>query len=143
MLVALLAVLVTAAPALAGGGTNEMPGQPANALALQALALLELGRGHEAAVAKLDQALAAGDKGGVNVRILRAAHEALHRDAAAEAARLLRDAFPPGSSHVVGVTYRPRIETARVAAGVAGAIALAAAAAALLRRSRLDRRRTA
>jgi hypothetical protein len=139
---AAVAALGLAAPALGATGTDEMGGaaQPARALALQALALLEQNRGHEEALQKLDQALAARDKTELHLRALRAAHEALHRESVAEAARLLRNAFPAGSSHVVGVTYRPRIATARVAAGLAGAGVLAAAAAGLLRRRRHDQR---
>lgn len=141
---ALAAALAAAPQALAGGGTTDemsSPAQPARALALQALALLEQGRGHQQAEQKLDEALAAGDKGQLDLRALRAAHAALHREAATEAARLLADAFPAGSSHVVGVTFRPQIATARLAAGIAGAVVVAAAAGGLLLRRRLDRRR--
>lgn len=124
------AALALVAPALASDGMEKTgtPAGPARALALQALALLEQGRGHQQAEQKLDQALGAGDRGNLDVRALRAAHAALHRQSTAEAQTLLRDAFPAGSSHLVGVTYRPRIATARVVAGALG-IALAVVAA--------------
>lgn len=142
---ALAAAAPVAAAPPAPSGMNEMgsPAQPSDALALQALALLEQGRGHQQAEQKLDQALAAGDKGDLDLQALRRAHAALHRESAAEAAALLRDAFPPGSSHVVGVTYRPQLATTRVVAGIIGAAVLAAAAAGLLQRRRADARRGA
>lgn len=143
-LLAALAALAVAAPAgadPASGGMNKMsaPAQPAKVLALQALALLEQGREHQQAEQKLDEALAADDRGGIDMRALRRAHQALHREAAAEASRLLEDAFPRGSTHVVGVTYRPQLATTRVVAGVGGAALGGAAAAGLLLRRRRER----
>lgn len=135
----LAAALALAAPAAAAEGMEGAEAEPASALARQALALLDQGAAHEAAEAKLDAALAAGDKGGVDLRALRAAHAALHREAAAEAERLLEDAFP-GDEHVVGVTYRPGSETALVVSGIAGALLLGAAAFGLVRRRDADRR---
>lgn len=133
-----LAALVLAAPAAAA---DEMgaPAEPARALAQQALALLERGR-DEAAQEKLDQAIAATDTAGVDLTRLRGAHAALDGGGAAEAERLLRDVFPTESSHVVGVTYRPQLTTARVVAGLIGAALAAAAAAGLVRRRRSEAR---
>ena len=102
----LAAALMLAVPAWAEEKMDQTGAQaePARALTLQALALFERGRAHEEAEKRLDSALAAEDKGGVDLRALRAA---LHREAAAEAERLLQDAFPGGGEHVVGVTYGP------------------------------------
>ena len=138
----LVLALALAAPAWADEGMEEQgaEAEPARALALQALALLEQGRQHEEAEARLDSALAAEDKGGVDLRTLRAAHEALHREAAAEAERLLQDAFPGGNEHVVGVTYRPGSESALVVSGIAGSLLLGVAALGLVRRRGVDRR---
>lgn len=133
--------LSLAAPAAADEAMEKagVKAEPARALALQALSLLEQAAAHEAAEAKLDDALAADDKGGVDLRALRAAHEALHQEEAAEAERLLQDAFP-GGDHVVGVTYRPGSETALVVSGIAGSLLLGAAALGLVRRRRADAR---
>lgn len=140
--IGLAAALALSAPAWADQGMEERgaAAEPARALTLQALALLEQGRAHEEAEERLDAALAAGDKGGVDLRALRAAHEALHREAAAEAERLLQDAFPGGGEHVVGVTYRPGSESALVVSGIAGSLLLGAAALGLVRRREADRR---
>lgn len=140
-LAALALALALAAPAWADPSMEEggEQAEPARALALQALALLEQGRGHQEAELKLDAALAAGDKGGIDLRALRAAHEALHREAAAEAERLLQDAFP-GGEHLVGVTYRPGSQAALVASGIAGALLLGIAALGIARRRKADER---
>lgn len=136
----LAAALALAAPAWADDGMEGAQANRASALARQALALLEQGGDHQAAEAKLDAALAAGEKGGVDLRALRAAHEALHREAAAEAERLLQEAFPGGDKHVVGVTYRPGSQTALLISGIAGSVLLGAAALGLVRRRVADER---
>lgn len=137
--------LVAAAPALAGGGMGGMTDSQGNAsrtaeaLSLQALAILAEGRGHEQAVQKLDQALASGAKGNIDLRALRAAHTALHHEDAAEARRLLEHAFPGNGRHLVGVTYRPQIGTAEVASGIAAAVLLLVGFAGLAHRRRRER----
>lgn len=143
-LLVLLTVLALAAapPSLADSSPDAMKdnaAQTAEALSLQALALLAAGRGHEQARLKLDQALASKDKGNLDVRALRAAHTALHDEDVAKARRLLEHTFPGSRSHVVGVTYRPAVGTAELAAGVVGGVALLAGMAGLLRRRRLER----
>lgn len=138
------ATLAFAAPAWAtAGGGGENAAQTSRALSLQALALLEQGRSHEAAMEKLDQALASGVKGEIDLRAIRAAHAALHEEDVAAARRLLQHAFPGKSSHVVGVTFRPQIRTARLAVGIAGGFVFALAVAGLVWRRRTDARRTA
>ena len=134
----LLAALAAAAPAQAQE-MGETTVANARVLALQALVLLEQGRQHEAAEQKLDEALAASDTGGIDLQALRAAHEALHREATAQAEALLQQAFPE-EPHVVGVTYRPQIRTAQAAAGAAGGVLLVLAAIGLAARRRADRR---
>lgn len=146
-LVILLAVaaLAAAAPAGAGNGMGGM--QPdtasradtAKALSLQALAILAEGRGHEQAVEKLDRALATGGKGDIDLQAIRAAHAALHQEDTAAARRLLEHAFPGKESHLVGVTYRPRLGGAELAAGIAAVALLLAGAAGLAHRRRLER----
>lgn len=146
LLLTLLAtvVLVPVAPAWAtGGGEGENMAQTARALSLQALALLEQGRGHEEATEKLDEALASDVPGEIDLRAIRAAHSALHRADVEAAKRLLQDAFPGDDGHVVGVTFRPEIGTATVAAGIGGGVVLGVALAALLWRRRVDERRAA
>lgn len=140
----LAAAAALALPAAAAAAADPTMGgteaEPARVLALQALALLEQGRAHEQAETKLDAALAAENKGGLDLRALRAAHQALHREAAAEAERLLEDAFPGGGEHVVGTTYRPGGTAALVASGIAGSLLLGAAALGLVRRREADAR---
>lgn len=134
--VLVLAALAAAPPGQAQEMGDESAAANARVLALQALVLLEQGRQHAAAEQKLDEALAAEEAGGVDLQALRAAHEALHREATAEATLLLQQAFPE-EPHVVGVTYRPQIRTAQAAAG---GVLLALAAIGLVARRRADRR---
>lgn len=147
LLTLLTALALAAAPlSLASGGSGGMPegmeenaAQTAQALSLQALALLVAGRESEQALQKLDQTLASSDKGNVDVRALRSAHAALHAEDVAGARRLLERAFPGNSSHVVGVTYRPKVGTAEIVAGIVAVVTLLAGAAGLVRRRRLER----
>lgn len=134
----LFAALAAVPPAQAQEMEDESAAATARVLALQALVLLEQGRQHAAAEQKLDEALAAEEAGGIDLQALRAAHEALHREATAQATALLQQAFPE-EPHVVGVTYRPRIRTAQAAAGAAGGVLLAIAAIGLVARRRADR----
>jgi tetratricopeptide (TPR) repeat protein len=143
LLVLLTALALAAAPlSLADEGMEENAAQTAEALSLQALALLAAGRGHEQALQKLDQALASTDKGNLDLRALRAAHAALHDEDVAQARRLLEQAFSGEKSHVVGVTYRSKVGTAELVAGIVAAVALLAGTAGLLRRRRLERAAT-
>lgn len=144
VLLAVTVALASAVPAFATeGDEEENMAQTTRALSLQALALLEQGRGHEEATDKLDEALASDVPGEIDLRAIRAAHAALHEEDVEVARRLLQDAFEGEDSHVVGVTFRPEIGTAQLAAGIAGAVALALAVAGLLRRRRVDERRAA
>lgn len=95
--------------------------------------------GHEQAVEKLDRALATGGKGDIDLQAIRAAHAALHQEDTAAARRLLEHAFPGKESHLVGVTYRPRLGGAELAAGIAAVALLLAGAAGLAHRRRLER----
>ncbi len=143
LLVAVLGSLVLALTPVAWaseGMEEENAAQTAKALSLQALAILEQGLAHEEATEKLDLALEAEDQDGVDLRALRAAHSALHEEDAAAAERLLQHAFAGEASHLVGVTYRPEIGWAQVAAGIAGGVVLVLGALGLVRRSRADRR---
>ncbi len=138
VIIALLVTAAVAAPASAGEGHEEDATQTARALSLQALALLEQGRGHEEATEKLDEALEAENKGDIDLRALRAAHAALHEEDLEAARAELRHAFP--DHHVVGVTFRPAIGTAGLIGGIVGGVTLAVAAFLLARRRRADRR---
>lgn len=138
-LLVVAAALLFASPALADEGMNgENPAQTAQALSLQALAILDWGLSHEAALEKLDAALEAEDKGGVDLRALRAAHEALERQEVEKAHELLHGVFPSGVSHLAGVTYRPPIGAGEIAALIAGGLAIALAALGLARRRRAE-----
>lgn len=140
---AALLALALVAPA-ASHGDEDGGGQPAKALAIQALAILEQGGAHEGsheeAMEKLELAAEAEDKEGVKPEVLEEAMAALEEDDPARGEELLKTAFTGENVHVVGVTVRPGIETARLAAGIAGVVVLALAALGLLRRRRLDRR---
>lgn len=147
LLVLLTVFALAAAPlSLASGEPEGMPegmgenaAQTGEALSLQALALLAAGRDHEQALQKLDQALASSDKGNLDVRALRAAHSSLHDEDVAQARRLLEQAFSGEKSHVVGVTYRSKVGTAELVAGIVAVVTLLAGTAGLLRRRRLER----
>lgn len=134
------AALLIAAPAFADEGMPEKdPTETAQALSLQALAILDWGLSHEEALEKLDAALEAEDKGGVDLRALRAAHEALEAEEVEKAHELLHGVFPSGVSHLAGVTYRPPIGAAEIAALAVGALAIVLAALGLVRRRRAER----
>ena len=140
---ALLAVLslAIAAPALADQGMDEHeenPAQTADALALQALAILDAGLPHEEAIEKLDEAIEAGEPGEADLRAIRAAHSALHQEEVEQGHQILHEAFP-GTPHLVGVTFRPLVGGAQIAAGAAGAVLLGLAAVGLVRRRRAER----
>ena len=134
-----LLALAFVAPA-ASSGTEDEVTQPAKALAIQALAILEQGGSYEEAMAKLALAAKAKDKGGVRPEVLEEAMAALEAKDSARGEELLNTAFTGENIHVVGVTIRPVNETARVAAGVAGGLILLLAVFGLTRRARLDRR---
>lgn len=134
------AALLLAAPALADEGMGEEnPAQTAQALSLQALAILDWGLSHEEALEKLDAALEADDKGGVDLRALRAAHEALEREEVEKAHELLHGVFPGGVSHLAGVTYRPAVGAGEVVVLGLGILAIVLAAFGLARRRHAER----
>lgn len=135
----LVAALVLAAPALASAPDEATEAMPAEALAIQALSLLEQGGDHEEAMERLELAVEAEDQHGVRPEVLAAALEALEEDEPARAEELLKTAFTEEDIHLVGVTFRPSIETARVAAGIAGGVLAALALLGLLQRRRVDR----
>jgi len=115
-------------------------GQPAKALAIQALAILEQGLSQTEAMEKVDLALEAKHQEGVKADVLERAKSALEAGDPGQARQLLQTAFTGTNIHVVGLTVRPGIESVRVAAGIAGGAVLALAALGLLRRQRVDRR---
>ena len=133
--------LLLASPALADGrmSAEENPAQTAQALSLQALAILDWGLSHEEALEKLDAALQADDKGGVDLRALRAAHEALEQEEVERAHELLHGVFPSGVSHLAGVTYRPAVGAGEVIVLGVGVVTIALAAVGLVRRRRTER----
>jgi hypothetical protein len=139
LLVAATAVLIALALVAPAASQDEVA-QPAKALAIQALAILEQGGSHEEAMEKLVLAAEAEDKEGVRPEVLEEAMAALEAEDPARGEELLKTAFTGENVHVVGVTVRPGIETARVAAGVAGGLILLLAVFGLARRARIDRR---
>lgn len=140
-LLVVVAALALASPALADEGMpeGENPAQTAQALSLQALAILDWGLSHEEALEKLDAALEAEDKGGVDLRALRAAHEALEQEEVEKAHELLHGVFPSGVSHLAGVTYRPTVGVGEIVALIVGALVIALGAFGLMRRRRAER----
>ena len=142
-LLLLLLALALAAPAVAwaaGGHDGENKAQTAQALAVQALALiLAHDPPHTEAVEKLDEALAADVKGEVDLRALRAARDALRKGDNVAARRLLEQAFPGASAHIVGVTFRPASGRAQAIAGIVGVAAIVLAGLGLVRRRAADR----
>ena len=132
-----LAVAPTALGAEEMGKHEENPAQGAQALALQALAMLDAGFPHEQAIEKLDEALKDREAGDVDLRAIRAAHAALHKEEIEQGHHMLHKAFP-GTPHLVGVTFRPVVGGAEVAAGAAGAFLIVLAAVGLVRQRRTE-----
>ena len=140
VLLVIAAALALVSPVRADNGMGEEnPTETAQVLSLQALALLDAGQSHEKALAKLDAALKAGNKGGVDLRALRAAHQALEQQDVERAHQLLHGVFPSGASHLAGVTYRPPIGTEEIAALVVGVVVILLASLGLVRRRRAER----
>jgi hypothetical protein len=136
---AVLLALAFVAPAASTGGAEEVA-QPAKALAIQALAILEQGGSHEQAMERLTLAAEAEDKEGVMPQVLEEAMAALEAEDPVRGEELLKTAFTGENVHVVGVTVRPGSNTARVIAGVAGGLILLLAVFGLARRARIERR---
>ena len=65
---------------------------------------------------------------------------ALEAEEPVRAEELLKTAFTGEDIHVVGVTFRPSIKTARVAAGIAGGVVATLGLLGLMLRRRADRR---
>ena len=141
LLLALALALTAPAGAGATGGEDEMnEAQTAQALAVQALALiLSHPPPHTEALEKLDEALRADVQGEIDLRALRAAHAAMHDEDAVTARRFLERAFPGESAHIVGVTFRPVRGKAQAIAGIAGGAAIVLAGLGLVRRRVADR----
>ncbi len=130
---------------LAGAARADEPieaeNQPARALAIQALAILEQGLAHEEAMEKLEHAVEAEDQEGVNREALEEAFTALEAEEPDRAEQLLlTSVFTDEDIHVVGITFRPGSGATRFAAGIAGALVIGLAALGLIRRGRADRR---
>ncbi len=134
-------VLILPAPAMATGGDEEgeLGPQPARALALQALTILEQGVSHELAMEKLELALASPDREDVDIRTLRGARAALEDERPERAEELLRRAFPEDDEHVIGVTLRPHRGGPELIAGVIGTALAILALLGLARRRRAER----
>lgn len=128
----LAAGLALASPALASEPTANDEATPASVLALQALSVLEQGLSHEEALERLELAVESGDQEGVDMRVVREALAALQQEEPDRAEALLKTAFPE-QEHVIGVTFRPSVETARIVAGVVGGVLVALAVLGLLR----------
>jgi hypothetical protein len=115
--------------------------QTPDALALQALAVLEQGLSGDLAAEKLEEALASKDAGKVSPLLLRDARRALARGDEAAAVGFLRRAFPPDDQHVVGATLRPALGANGFTAGAIGGLVIILAGVGLLRRRAADRAR--
>ena len=137
----LASALAFPAAARATEGMEEEGPESARAAAIQALAFL-LGHPppHDEAIHRLEEGLESGNTEGVDVGALRQALEALEADDSERATEILLTAFPEEDEHVVGVTFRPTIETARTVTGIVGGVVVALAILGLLQRRRADRR---
>ena len=127
-------VLLLPSPAVGTGGDEEgeLGAQPARALALQALSILEQGVSHELALASPDQ-------DDVDVGALRRARAALAGERPERAEELLRRVFPEDDEHLIGVTLRPHRGTPELIAGIIAAVIAALALLGLVRRRGAER----
>lgn len=107
-----------------GGSESSSTQMPAQALAVQALAMLDAHMGAADARASLDAALRATDKADIRLERLRAADAALARNDTIGARRELDAAFNPDDSHLIGTSFSAGGDI-RTAAAVLGGILLA------------------
>ena len=133
-LVSILAL--TPALASAHGGEPTSGDIPAQALAVQALAMLDAHMGATDARDRVTAALRAKNQDDVRVNRLRAADRALARGDTSSARRQLEAAFNPDDRHLIGTSFTASGD-GRTVAAILGILAIAGAAL-LLRRSRGD-----
>lgn len=132
------AAVLALAPASAyadGGAESSSADIPAQALAVQALAMLDANMGAMDARVRVQAALGAKDQQDVRIDRLRAADVALGRNDTAAARRELEAAFNPDDRHLIGTRFTGS-GNGRVAAAILGAIVIAAALLLLLRQMR-------
>ncbi len=132
------AALLTFAPAIAyahGGEGSSSADVPAQALAVQALAMLEANMGAMDARDSVQAALRATNQDDIRVDRLRAAEAALERNDVTGARRELEAAFNSDDRHLIGTTFTGS-DDARIVAAIVGAILVAAALLLLLRQTR-------
>lgn len=136
------AVLAFAPASAFADGSAESPSAdiPAQALAVQALAMLDASMGAMDARDRVQAALQAKNQEDVRVDRLRAADAALGRDDTVAARRELEAAFNPDDRHLIGGSFTGS-GNGRVVAAILGAILVAAALLLLLRRTPTPSRR--
>lgn len=133
----LVVLLLSIAPvsAAAHGGEAAGTDMPAQALAVQALAMLDAHMGAMDARALVGAALSAENQDDVRLDRLRAADAALGRDDIAGARRELGAAFNPDDHHLIGTAFTGS-DDGRLVTGIVGAVIFAAALLMLLRQTR-------
>lgn len=134
----LVSATLVFAPASAyahGGGESASTAIPAQALAVQALAMLDAGMGVAEARGRVQAALQATDKQDVRLDRLRAADASLARNDTASAHRELESAFNTDDRHLIGTSFTNG--DARPIAAILGAI-IAAAGLLIYRRTRTN-----
>ena len=134
-LISILAL--TPAVAHAHGGEPTGGKVPAQALAVQALAMLDAQMGATDARDRVQAALRADNQDDVRVDRLRAADQALAQGDTRTARRQLEAAFNPDDRHLIGTSFTTGGD-GRAIAAIIGAMMIAAALL-LLRRRRADR----
>ena len=134
-----LIAILTLTPAVAHAHGGEPTGGkvPAQALAVQALAMLDAQMGATDARDRVQAALRADNQDDVRVDRLRAADQALAQGDTGTARRQLEAAFNPDDRHLIGTSFTTGGD-GRAIAAIIGAMMIAAALL-LLRRRPADR----
>lgn len=135
LLSAALLVLAPISAQAHGGGDSTSTDIPAQALAVQALAMLDAHMGAMDARDRLHAALRATNQEDIRVGRLRAADAALGRNDIATARRELEAAFNPDDRHLIGTSFTGSGDSRPVAA-ILGAILVAAALLLILRQTK-------
>jgi hypothetical protein len=133
--VALLAFALPASATAHGGKPSASGDIPAQALAVQALAMLDANMGATDARDRVQAALRAKDQTDVRVGRVRAADAALSRNDTTTARRELEAAFNTDDQHLIGTSFTSSGD-ARIVAAILGTILVASALLLLLWQTR-------
>ena len=135
LLLLLFLLSITPVSAAAHGGEKAGSDMPAQALAVQALAMLDARMGAMDARALVDDALSAKNQDDVIVDRLRTADAALARGDVTAGRRELEAAFNPDDRHLIGSGFTGAGGDGRLAIGIVGAVVFAAAILVLFRQA--------